>query len=186
MKEHFLPQKNTGVCHHRSKDPLLLTACCLAAGAVVNQQYTRRRHYLSPHTHYLSSLRCLPRTELATRLVHMSAPHLICCSLPQQIQLTTHMYIKVHTHRTELVTVLATWPERAWDTHTFSSPTPRAAAAWAPGSHRVCYPSTIWYPEREGQRRSAHISFILPATIYEAKTFQTSSITTGRSLITTR
>ena len=79
---------------------------------------TRRRHYLSPHTHYLSSLRCLPRTELATRLVHMSAPHLICCSLPQQIQLTTHTYIKVHTHRTELVTVLATWPERACDTHT--------------------------------------------------------------------
>ena len=118
-------KKTTGVCHHRSKDPLLLTACCLAAGAVVNQQYTRRRHYLSPHTHYLSSLRCLPRTELATRLVHMSAPHLICCSLPQQIQLTTHTYIKVHTH-TELSLWLC-WrhdlSER--ETHTtFSSPHP--------------------------------------------------------------
>ena len=122
--------------------PVQKIICCSQPVAWQRVQWstsnTRRRHYLSPHTHYLTSLRCLPRTELATRLVHMSAPHLICCSLPQQIQLTTHMYIKVtHTH-TELSLWLC-WrhdlSERATHTHNVFFPHPRAAAAWAPGKN---------------------------------------------------
>ena len=50
--------------------------CCSQPVAWQRVQWStsniRRRHHLSPHTHthYLTSLKCLHRTELATHLVH--------------------------------------------------------------------------------------------------------------------